>query len=130
MKTKEELLEKAKRMQAYLEEKPGTEPNEIIEKIENLSILISQSGDLLSQAKYIQDSVISSEIMNALKEGYQDKLTATGLNKLINSLAKEENYLVNLFDRINAAATHQLDGCRSILSYRKTEFSALNYSSK
>ena|SRR5688572_21519015 len=130
MKTKEQLLEKARRMQSYLEEKPGTEPNEIIEKIENLSILISQSGDLLSEAKYIQDSVISSEIMKALKEGYHDKLTATGLNKLINSLAKEENYLVNLFDRINAAATHQLDGCRSILSYRKTEFSALNYSSK
>lgn len=130
MKTKDELLKKAQAMQGYLEERPKQEPNDVIKKIENLSILIAESGDCYSQAKYLQDSVISSEIMKALKEGYQDKLTATGLNKLINSLAKEENYLVNLFDRINAAATHQLDGCRSILSYRKAEFSTLSYSSK
>lgn len=130
MKSKEDLLKKAAAMQKYLEERPGQEPNDIILKIEMLSIMISEAGNLLADAKYLQDSVISSEIMKALKEGYQDKLTATGLNKLINSLAKEENYLVNLFDRINAAATHQLDGCRSILSYRKAEFSTLSYSSK
>lgn len=127
MKAKEELLEKAKKMQAYLEQKAGSEPNDLIERIENLSVLISQSGDFLAEAKYMQDSLISSEIMKAIKEGYNEKLSATALNKLINSLAKEENYLVSLFDRINSAAVHQLDGLRSILSYRKTEFSTLSY---
>ena len=42
-------------------------------------------------------------------------------------LLKEYNYLVNWLDRINATATHQLDALRTIISYRKTEFSALSY---
>lgn len=68
--------------------------------------------------------------MKALKEGYADQLTPSALNKFVNSLAKNENYLVNVFDRINASSTHQLDACRSVLSYRKVEFSTLSYGGK
>lgn len=130
MKTYDELNLKAERMNAFLSEKMGSEPNDIIERIELLSILISQSGEFLADAKYLQDEIISSEIMKAIKAGYSETLSPTVLNKFVGSLAKKENYLVSIFDRINASATHQLDGCRSILSYRKTEFSTLSYQSK
>lgn len=124
---KEDLQNKADRMNQYLQQKASDEPNDIIERINTLSVLISQSGECLAAAQYYRDSVISSETMRVIKDGYVDKVSMTVINNLIKSLAKDENILVNQFDRINAAATHQLDGLRSILSYRKTEFSSLNY---
>jgi hypothetical protein len=126
-RTKEQLTDKLEKMQAFLETKSGNEPHELIDRIELLSVLISQSGDCLADAKYLQDQIVHSEIMNALKSGYTEQLTASALNKFVNSLSKDENYLVNAFDRTNSAAVHQLDGLRSILSYRKAEFTTLSY---
>ena len=127
MKPKEQLKEKAERFHQFLQSKFSKEPNDIIDRIELLGILISESGECLADAKYYRDKLINGEIMNALKAGYASQLTPSALNKFIASLAYEENLLVNMLDRINASATHQLDGLRSILSYRKTEFSSLNY---
>lgn len=127
MLSKEELQIKAVKMNAYLQEKPGSEPNEIIDRIENLSVLISQAGEYLADSKYLQDSVIRSEIMDSLKSGFMDKLSMSAINKLVSALAKEENYLVNVFDRINSSGVHQMDSLRSVLSYRKAEFSTLSY---
>lgn len=124
---KEKLQPKADSMNFYLQEKSSDEPNDIIDRINNLSILISQSGECLAAANYYKDTLIHSEIMKIMREGMVDKLSATALNKLVNALAKEESFLVNQFDRINSAAVHQLDGLRSILSYRKTEFATLSY---
>jgi hypothetical protein len=123
-----DLTEKADAMNKYLQTQGKGEPEDIIERIELLSIMISQAGEYLAIAKHKQDSVVSSEIMKAVKEGYLDKLSATVMNKLVSALAKEENYLVNQFDRINSSGVHQLDALRSVLSYKKAEFSALNYS--
>ncbi len=124
---KEQLQPKADAMNLYLQDKANDEPNDIIDRINNLSILISQSGEYLAAANYYKDTLIHSEIMKIMREGMVDRLSATALNKLVNALAKDESYLVNQFDRINSAAVHQLDGLRSILSYRKQEFSTLSY---
>lgn len=121
MKNIEELKEAAEKMQAYLELKPGSEPNELIERAENLSVLMAKSGQCLADAKYIQDMVVNGAIMEALQKAYEEKLSPSTINKFVTTAAKEQNYLVNLFDRINATATHQLDSIRSILSYRKAE---------
>ena len=127
MIAKDQLQPKADAMNAYLQKPSGSDPNDLIDRIENLSIMISQSGEYLAAAKYYHDSLIHSELMKVVKDGYVDRLTATALNKLVNALAKEESYLVNQFDRINSSAVHQLDGLRSVLSYRKSEFSTLSY---
>lgn len=119
--SKEELLTKAEKFQAYLEKKVGSEPNELIERVEMLSILIAQSGQCLANAKYLQDQVINGTIMEALKSAYDDRLSASTINQFVKSSAKEFNYLVNWLDRINSTATHQLDSTRTIISYRKTE---------
>lgn len=124
---KEQLQIKADKMNAYLQTRASSEPQDIIDRIELLAIMISESGGLLAEANYHRDTIIHSSIMNAVKEGYAEKLTPTALNKLVSSLAKEENYLAKVFDRINASATHQLDGLRSVLSYRKQEFATLSY---
>lgn len=123
MLNKEQLQEKADAMNAYLEKPFGSEPNDLIGRMEFLGIMIAQSGSLLAEAGFMKDTIISSELMKAVKEGYMDKLTPMALNKLVSSLAKEESKLVMLFDRINSCASKQLDSMRSVLSYRKAEFS-------
>lgn len=121
--TREQLKEKVQKFNSFLQEKPGNEPNDIIERIEHMMILISQSGECLALAKYNADAIIHSEIMKVIKEGYSEQLSPSVLNKFIQALAKDDTIIVNQLDRINAAATHQLDGLRSILSYRKSEMS-------
>jgi hypothetical protein len=49
------------------------------------------------------------------------KLSPSLVNKFVGSGSKNINYLVNWADRINASATHQLDGIRTIISYKKAE---------
>ena len=121
MMNKEELLLKADKFQKYLEEKTGSEPNDLITRAENLSILIAQSGQCLADAKFIQDEIVNGAIMEAIQKFYSDKLSPSTVNKFVTTAAKEANYLVNWLDRINATATHQLEGIRSMLSYRKAE---------
>ena len=121
MRTIEQLKETAERMQAYLEKKPGTEPNDLIERAENLNVLIAQSGSCLADAKYLQDIVVNGAIMEALQKAYEERLSPSTINKFVTTAAKDQNYLVNFFDRINSSAVHQLDSLRSILSYRKAE---------
>jgi len=43
------------------------------------------------------------------------------LNKFIETAAKDQAYLVNWIDRINATSTHVKDSIRTIISYRKKE---------
>ena len=119
--TQDELRAKAERMQAYLEQKPGNEPSDLIARAENLAVLMAQSGQCLADAKYVQDQVINGTILESLQKAYEERLSPSTINLFVKTAAKEWNYLANWFDRINASATHQLDGIRSILSYRKAE---------
>lgn len=121
MLNREELEIKAASMQKYLEQKPGSEPNDLIERAENLSVLIAQSGQCLADARYLQDTVVNGAIMEALQKAYEERLSPSTINKFVTTAAKDTNYLVNLFDRLNSAAVHSLDGVRTILSYRKAE---------
>jgi len=125
--THDQLKEKAVKFQTFLETRHGQEPDQLLERMELLAILVAQSGQCLAEAKYHQDQVINGEIGQAIDRMLTDKLSATTINQYVKTAAKEHNYLVNWLDRINAAATHQLDALRTIISYRKTEFQSLNY---
>ena len=61
-------------------------------------------------------SEISNTIINIAKE---QCLSAKVQNTLIDSIAEDEAYLVDWLDRLNAAATHQVDALRSILSFER-----------
>ena len=122
-RSKEELFKIAENMQVYLETETGPEPQHLIDRAELLTILIAKSGQCLAEAKYIQDQVINAGLMNAIGEGLETKLSPSLINQFVKSNAKEVNLLVNWFDRINAAATHQLDSTRTIISYKKAELS-------
>lgn len=125
--TPDELKAKAQRFQTFLETRHGQEPEQLLERMELLAILVAQSGQCLAEAKYHQDQVVNGAIGEAIDKAFADKLSASTINQYVKSTAKDYNYLVNWLDRINATATHQLDALRTIISYRKTEFQSLNY---
>lgn len=121
MRSLEQLRDKANLMTAYLEKKCGNDPELIMERMENLSVMLIQSGECLADAKYHQDQVVHSTITKALTEAYQDRLSATLIKDFVRATAKDYNYLVTMFDRINSACVHQIDSLRSVLSYIKAQ---------
>ena len=120
-RSKEELNKLAEKMQAYLETDLGPNPEHLIDRAELLTILIAKSGQALAEAKFIQDMIINEGLLSAIGQGLETKLSPSLVNKFVSSNAKDVNFLVNWLDRINSAATHQLDGIRTIISYKKAE---------
>jgi len=120
-RSKEDLQKIAESMQAYLETEVGPDPQHLIDRAELLTILIAKSGQCLADAKYMQDQIINAGLLQAIGEGLETKLSPSLINKFVSTNAKDVNLLVNWFDRINSAATHQLDGIRTIISYKKAE---------
>lgn len=114
---KEQLQEKVKDMNAYLQTRSSDEPAAMLEKMELLEIMIAQAGEYLALSKSYQDEIIQQTI---LEHDVNDDLSASTLNMFIKASAKDWNYLVTSFDRINAAAVHQHDGLRTRISYIKT----------
>lgn len=116
----EELKQKASEFQMTLELPAGSEPHELIARLEALNMLIAQTGKYLADAKYLQDEAVNTAIVDIITENvYQ--FSASILNNYVKAKARDYNYLVTMFDRINAAAVHQIDSLRSILSYKKSE---------
>jgi hypothetical protein len=116
------LHDKAAKMQAYLVDTYDSQnPNDLIQRLEYLQILVAESGQLLAESKWYQDKIVNGAIVESLKQAYDKSLSPSTINKYVNTTARDYNYLVNVFDRINSTATHQIDALRSIISYRKAE---------
>lgn len=114
------LQEEAQKIQEYLDTECSENPEEVLERIRAIMPYISRTAFMLAEAKKAlrrkKASEISNTIINIAKE---QCLSAKVQNTLIDSIAEEEAYLVDWLDRLNAAATHQVDALRSILSYER-----------
>lgn len=114
------LLEEANAIQSYLEIECSGNPEEIINRINAISVYMARSGEMLAQAKRLlkikQRGDIQDIIMTIAKEGF---LCASLQKVLLDSYCEDEAFLVDLLDRINATCKHQIDALRSLLSYEK-----------
>lgn len=114
------LLEEAQQIQDYLDTTCSENPEEVLERIRAIMPFISRTAFMLAEAKKAlrrkKASEISNTIINIAKE---QCLSAKVQNTLIDSIAEEEAYFVDWLDRLNAAATHQVDALRSILSFER-----------
>lgn len=115
----EELEREIDDIEAYLSEVPPDEPDLVIERGNELSVYISRTGKMLADAKYHQDKAISESIFYNL--GKNAGCPASMLKQLVESTCRRENYLVNSIERLNRAATHQLDWLRTVISKAKEE---------
>ena len=109
-------------MQSYLEITISENPEEIIERINQLNVYMARSGKMLADAKMLLREKKASEISKTILEiAKQNFLSAKAQNALVESIAQEENYIVDWTERINRACVHQIDALRSLLSYEKEQ---------
>lgn len=114
------LKERAFEIQKFLEIECSNSPEEIKERMNAIMSYIATSGEMLAEAKRYLRARKTSEIQKTIIAIAKEScLSATVQNALLDSICEEENYLVDIIERINRTATHQLDGLRSLLSYEK-----------
>lgn len=123
----EGIRNEAQQIQEFLEITTSDDPQEVIERGNDLQVYMARTGKLLADAKYILNDQKRHETMDIIRDFIIDqKLSAKVQNALIDGLCKEEQYLVDWIDRLNAACTHQLDWCRSVNSKNKEEMRLTN----
>lgn len=123
----EGIRNEAQQIQEFLEITMSDNPQEVIERGNVLQVYMARTGKLLADAKYILNDQKRHETMDIIRDFIIDqKLSAKVQNALIDGLCKEEQYLVDWIDRLNAACTHQLDWCRSVNSKNKEEMRLTN----
>lgn len=91
----------------------------IVERSQKIESYMATSGKMVADAKYHYNAVFESGFIEAIKQN--TKVSASTLNKYLDSLCKDYQYLVDWSDRINRTCTHQLDFSRTILSKLKAE---------
>ena len=125
-----ELRERAKELQMFLETESSNNPEELTERILKLMSYIAYSGEMLAEAKKLLRSRKSSEISKTIIAIAKEQcLSASVQNALLDSICDDEAFLVDFIERVNRTATHQLDACRSLLSYEKEQLKQVNYGS-
>lgn len=114
------MEEEIKEISDYLKITCSNNPVEIQERISTLMVYMVRAGEMLAEAKKMLRKKKTAEISNTIITiAKENCLSAKVQNTLLESIAEEESYLVDRLDRIGAACVHQIDGCRSLLSYEK-----------
>lgn len=112
--------EEALQIQSFLDIECSENPEEVLERIRTIMPYISRTAFMLAEAKKSYRRKRASEIGDTIiKIAKEQFLSAKAQNALLDSIAEEEAYFVDWLDRLNAAATHQVDALRSILSYER-----------
>lgn len=116
------ILEETQKIQDFLEITCSENPVEIKNRISDLNVYMARSGQMWADAKKECSKKVSSEIKEKIIEiAKQNYLSATAQNKLIKSIAEDEQHLVDWLERINRTCVHQIDALRSVLSYEKEQ---------
>ena len=114
------LQEEAKQISDYLQITCQNNPQEIQQRIADTMVYVARTGEMLATAKRMLRRRKSKEINNTiLTIAKENCLSAKVQNALLDSIAEDEAFLVDTLDRLNAAATHQLDALRTLLSYER-----------
>lgn len=125
----DKLRKEAQEIQDFLEITMSDDPQEVIERGNDLQVYMARTGKMLADAKYMLNKQKHQDTMNIVREFIIDqKLSAKVQNAMIDGICKEWQYLVDWIERLNAACTHQLDWCRSVNSKNKEELRLSNIS--
>jgi hypothetical protein len=127
--TSPELIHKElEEIQAFLEAQYAADlQDEVQKRFDSLGAYMARSGKLKADAEWHYNSLVESSIMAALKKGYEERLSASTVNKFVESAARNYKFLVTWSDRVNRSATHQLECMRSVMSTLRSERFANNY---
>jgi hypothetical protein len=100
-------------------------PDMIFERGNQLASYVSTTGKMKADSKYHLLEATRSGIFAHIEHlSKETGMSATAQKELINSLTASGQRLNQWCDRLNATATHQLEWCRSMLSYIKADMNA------
>ena len=116
------IIEELDEIQQFLESVPeGDDPSVLIERLTMLNAYMARTGFLMAEAKADQDAAIAGVVAEHSKQILQ--MPATGSQKFINALCKDENYYATLIERIHRTCVHQGDNIRTQISFAKEDLS-------
>lgn len=120
--SREQILQELTDIDRFLSITMSENAEEAVQRGNDLAVYVARTGKLLADAKYWLNEAMNSETMHTLRDMAKEaKATATAVNALVNSLCKEERYLVDWCERCNRTATHQLSWCVTVISKAKAE---------
>lgn len=120
--SKEQILEEAIAIDSFLQTTMSEMAEEAVMRGNDLAVYIARTGKMLADAKYHLSQAKRDEVLDVLRETAKNaKATSKATNALIDSICKEEQYLVDWCERLNRSSTHQLDWCRTLISKAKEE---------
>ena len=105
-----------------LEIQPPQEPNQIIERLNDLASLLGTSAQTVASYQYHVDTEKFIAVQEAKKQGYAPSMAKDYAEGRCAQIRAESK----LAERQNAALVHAIDITRSILSYTKQELFASN----
>jgi hypothetical protein len=95
---------------------------DVVDRAKALEYYMARSGKMLADAEYHRDKFMSSEILKIIEDIVKGTNTpASTVNKLVDSIAKDYNYLVKWVDRLNRSCTHSHQFCITLISKMKAE---------
>ena len=115
------LIDECREIDEYMGITPSDNIEEIVERGNSLVVYVARTGKMLADAKYHLNVIRKAEIMDILNIIIPEKLSAKVQNALIDSVAREQQYLVDWTERLNRTSVHQLDWCRTLISKAKSE---------
>lgn len=114
-----DMLNECREIQSYLEITASDDINELTERLSTISVYMARSGQMLADAKYLQDTERAGLFAEHSKTIL--KMPATIATRFIESQTAEVNYLVSWIDRINATCKHHCDNLRTLISFSKEQ---------
>jgi hypothetical protein len=111
-------------IQSFLEITMSEDANEAVVRGNDLAVYMARTGKLIADAKIHREQKLRSEMIQEYKKLIE--FPASVAVKYTDTLVENETYLLTWATRLNAACTHQLDWCRTIISKAKAEMSAFN----
>lgn len=111
-------------IQSFLEITMSEDANEAVVRGNDLAVYMARTGKLIADSKIHREQKLRSEMIQEYKKLIE--FPASVAVKYTDTLVENETYLLTWATRLNAACTHQLDWCRTIISKAKAEMSAFN----
>lgn len=125
---KEQILSELTAIDGFLSITMSEQAEEAVTRGNDLAVYVARTGKLLADAKYWLNDAMRPEVMQTLVDaGKEIKATSKSINAIIDSLCREERYLVDWSERCNRTATHQLSWCVTIISKAKEEMKLGRY---
>lgn len=119
---KEQILQELSDIDSFLNTTMSENAEEAVARGNDLAVYVARTGKLLADAKYWLNQTKNTKVIEMLRETAMNaKATAKAVNALVDSVCREEQYLVDWCERCNRTATHQLSWCVTLISKAKEE---------